>query len=199
MAAPYGSRLLFYTTVLRQARPIVVKLAADRETQTKVNEIVRKITYILLAVIGVLAAALVWLWWSATDLDQKVDFKASLLSPKPNQFLVCPDVYCKDKAHQIAPTYRISKTALRRLWDEMMDRKTGFERLNLADGEDRRHYDKRTDGLGFPDRMTVEFVAVDDETSSLAIYSRSKYGYSDRGFNKARILMLLQDLEKRLP
>lgn len=192
------SSLLFYTTLPRQARPIVVRQAPNRGANFNASETLRKMTYIVLAIVAALTAALVWLWWTATDLDQQVDFKSTVLNPKPNQFLICPDKFCKDTPHQIAPIFKVPMPELQRKWDEMMEQEKGFIRLDMQEGATRRHYHKRTDMLRFPDRITVEFVAVDDTTSSIAIYSRSKYGYSDGGLNQARTLDLLGELETRI-
>ncbi len=154
--------------------------------------------YFIVIVIALLAAVVLWLWWTATDLDKPVDFKQTVLNPKPNQFLLCPAGYCKDQAHQILPAFEIPSDELQKAWDDMMLEKPGYKRLDKADGEARRHYEKRTDGVGFPDRITVEFVPQGDSSSGLAIYSRSKYGYSDGGLNKARVQGLLADLDARL-
>ncbi len=159
---------------------------------------VRKTSYGVAGVVALMAAATVWLWWTATDLDKPVDFKQTVLNPKPNQFLLCPAGFCKDEAHQILPAFEMSSTALQKAWDDMMQEKPDYKRLDRTDGENRRHYDTRTDGVGFPDRITVEFVPQGDSSSGLAIYSRSKYGYSDGGLNNTRVLGLLADLEARL-
>ncbi len=158
----------------------------------------RKMIYFVVSVLALLAAVLLWLWWTATDLDKPVDFKQTVLNPKPNQFLLCPAGFCKDQAHQILPAFEMSSAALQKAWDDMMLEKPGYKRLEKTDGDNRRHYEKRTDRVGFPDRITVEFVPQADNSSGLAIYSRSKYGYSDGGLNKDRMQGLLADLNARL-
>ena len=46
---------------------------------------------------------------------------------------------------------------------------------------------QRTALLRFPDTVWVQLVALDAESSSLAIYSRSNYGYGDFGVNERRV------------
>ncbi len=84
-------------------------------------------------------------------------------------------------------------------WDAMMQKKVDFIRLSKSDKPHRRHYEQRSKLLRYPDRITVEFQARGENTSSLAIYSRSKYGYSDGGVNEARVKSLLQDLKTQFP
>ena len=49
--------------------------------------------------------------------------------------------------------------------------------------------------LRFPDIVTVEFVALGADRSSLAIYSRARYGISDFGTNRRRVLAWLSQVE----
>jgi uncharacterized protein (DUF1499 family) len=41
--------------------------------------------------------------------------------------------------------------------------------------------------LGFPDTIVVRFLDLPDGRSTLAIYSRSRFGESDFGVNHARL------------
>jgi uncharacterized protein (DUF1499 family) len=46
--------------------------------------------------------------------------------------------------------------------------------------------------------VTVEFIPLGPDQSSLAIYSRSRYGHYDFGHNRNRAETWLADLEKLL-
>ncbi|NNF76955.1 MAG: DUF1499 domain-containing protein, partial [Rhizobiales bacterium] len=155
----------------------------------------RKIFHVVLAVPVILVAALIALWWTATDLDRQIDFRKTVLVSTPNQYLMCPPGYCTDKPHMISPVFPVPRTELEKAWDAMMNKKVDFVPLKKSGRPHRRHYEQRSKLLRYPDRITVEFQARDDATSSLAIYSRSKYGYSDGGVNEARVKSLLQDLK----
>ncbi|MCP5082459.1 MAG: DUF1499 domain-containing protein [Alphaproteobacteria bacterium] len=163
------------------------------------NKTVRKILYVVLAMPIILVAVLIGLWWTAADLDRQIDFRKTVLVSTPNQYLVCPPDYCKDKPHMISPVLQVPRAELEKAWDAMMDKKVDFVRLNKSGLPHRRHYEQRSKLLRYPDRVTVEFQIRDDATSSLAIYSRSKYGYSDGGVNEARVKSLLRDLRAQLP
>ncbi len=157
----------------------------------------RRIAGIGLAVTFLVAVG--GLWGTAADLDRAVDFSRSLLIDRPNQFLVCPPGYCKDTPHMTAPTFAMPRQDLVQAWDSLMAENTGFVLLRKNDKSHRRDYEQRTKWLRFPDRLTVEVVALEGGKSSLAIYSRSKYGYSDMGLNEARVSGLLNKLTARLP
>jgi len=56
--------------------------------------------------------------------------------------------------------------------------------------------------LRFPDIVTVEFVALDPHRSSVALYSRARYGKLDFGVNRRRVetwLARLQQLASAVP
>ena len=55
-------------------------------------------------------------------------------------------------------------------------------------------YVQRTPTLKMPDYITVKFIELEEGKSTIAIYSRSRYGYGDMGVNKARITAWLQSL-----
>jgi uncharacterized protein (DUF1499 family) len=48
-------------------------------------------------------------------------------------------------------------------------------------------YVQRSRFWGFPDYVSVRAVDLGDGSSALAIFSRSRYGASDLGVNRARV------------
>jgi uncharacterized protein (DUF1499 family) len=67
-----------------------------------------------------------------------------------------------------------------------------------ADPDDRRFvYIHHSPTFRFPDIITVEFVPLGPNRSSIAIYSRSRYGHYDFGKNRKRVgkwMFLLQKM-----
>jgi uncharacterized protein (DUF1499 family) len=57
-------------------------------------------------------------------------------------------------------------------------------------------YIQRSALFRFPDVITVELVTLAPDRSSLAIYSRSRYGRSDFGVNRRRVLRWLSRLQR---
>ena len=71
----------------------------------------------------------------------------------------------------------------------------------IAGNPDTRQYDymQRSWLFRFPDTVTVRFIALGAGRSTLAVYSRSHYGYSDLGVNQARVRAWLSALNPKDP
>jgi hypothetical protein len=113
---------------------------------------------------------------------------AELRPPLPgNSFLACPPKYCAIPDAMPSPVFDMPWRRLRDYWQEMI---AGDRRLTqvAVDIEDRRFvFIRRSPWLRFPDIVTVEFAVVAPGRSSLAIYSRSRYGRYDFNANRKRI------------
>jgi len=118
-----------------------------------------------------------------------------LRAPLPKvAFLACPPTYCS--ATQMAsPVFEMPWDRLQEYWQEMI----GSQRpmvLVASDLEHRRFvYIQHSPIFRFPDVVTVEFVPLGPDHSSIAVYSRSRYGKYDFAKNRKRVerwLVLLQ-------
>ena len=114
--------------------------------------------------------------------------------PKPS-FLACPPGYCA-AADIASPEFDMPWDQLREYWKEMIAENPAI--LVVSEFEHRRAvYIQRSPIFRFPDIITVEFVALASERSSVAVYSRSRYGRYDFGKNRKRVerwLFLLQEV-----
>jgi uncharacterized protein (DUF1499 family) len=126
---------------------------------------------------------------------EAVDIR-DLRDPIPgNAFLACPPDYCQAMAAS-SPIFSLPAARLVQLWTQMM---TGEPRIVIVTDEPQQHrlvIIQRTPLLRFPDIVTVEFVAIDDNRSSLAVYSRARYGSGDFGTNRRRVLAWLGRIEQ---
>lgn len=128
--------------------------------------------------------------------EAKVDFAALVLADSPNQYLVCPAELCQQaEAHRDSPVYDISAQALKEQWMRMVDKQPRVSAANADDAAMQYDFVQRSALMRFPDTITVRFIPMGEDQSTLAIYSRSKYGYSDLGVNKERIDHWLDQLE----
>jgi len=117
---------------------------------------------------------------------ETVDFAELELTDKPNQYLVCPADFCRADPHAAGPVYEVTAEQLRARWREIA---ATLPRLEfLAEYEDgwQIDYVQRSARFRFPDIITVRFISLPPSRSTLAIYSRSIYGDSDLGVNRAR-------------
>lgn len=111
-----------------------------------------------------------------------------LRSPLPkNSFLACPPGYCSAGEAIASPVFDVPWERLYDYWTEVI---SGEKRVAsvVADTNTRRlFYIQHSPTFRFPDVITVEFVALGPDRSSIAIYSRSRYGESDFGKNRKRV------------
>ena len=119
-----------------------------------------------------------------------------LHSPLPRAaFLTCPAGYCPSVEAVTSPVFDMPWARLHDYWREVVG---GEKRMILvrADPDFRRFvYIQHSPTFRFPDIITVEFVSLSPARSSIAIYSRSRYGEYDFGKNRKRVekwLALLQ-------
>ena len=117
---------------------------------------------------------------------QAVRFETLVLTSKPNQYLVCPPDLCTEaKAHQESPQFDRTADDLRAAFETVV---LGSEAVTkIAESEDTLDVVARTPFVRWPDWVTIRFIPLGENRSTLAIYSRSVYGSSDFGANKRRI------------
>ncbi len=135
--------------------------------------------------------------FAAGDVET-VDF-ATLTPPNdPNWFLVCPPGFCAAAAGTNSPVFDVSAERLRARWREVVAARPRVELL--ADHPDGWQFDyvQRSARFRFPDIVTVLFITVAPERSTLAVYSRSVFGASDFGVNRERIEAWLTFLREGL-
>jgi hypothetical protein len=119
-----------------------------------------------------------------------------LHSPLPKTgFLACPPGYCSKAAAITSPEFNMPWDRLRDYWIEMISGEKRIVRA-VADGGPRQYaYIQHSPVFRFPDIITVEFVPLGPNRSSVALYSRSRYGEYDFAKNRKRVerwLVLLQ-------
>jgi uncharacterized protein (DUF1499 family) len=127
-----------------------------------------------------------------------IDFQTMRRGPKPNQYLVCPLDVCTAKPDRVSPVYPVPVSVLRDHWMAMIARQPRVEQLTVDPDAWQYDFVQRSRLFGFPDTITVRFIPLANDPSTLAIYSRSHYGYADLGVNRRRITAWLSDLDTSL-
>ena len=129
---------------------------------------------------------------------EPVNFGALVLKPTPNQYLVCPEGVCTAAANAMPPVFDVAVEKLEQTWLDLMKDEPNVSQVGK--GPEPRQYDFEalTPLVHFPDTVTVRFLPLDGERSTLAVYSRSHYGKTDFGANEKRIKRWLAALQARL-
>jgi uncharacterized protein (DUF1499 family) len=115
--------------------------------------------------------------------------------PKPG-FLACPPGYCPAAQAIASPVFPMPWERLREYWTEVITGEKHVDTIVTDHGSQRSIYIQHSPTFRFPDIITIEFVQLGPERSSIAIYSRSRYGAYDFGKNRKRVVKWLALLEK---
>ena len=125
---------------------------------------------------------------------EPINFAALVRPTSPNTYLVCPEGFSAAEPDQEAPIFADNLATVIKAWETVVGeqpRMTEVEDLRTEGPQ--RTYVQRTALMGYPDIITVQVIDMDDDHTSLALYSRSQYGYSDMGTNKRRITTMAVD------
>lgn len=116
-----------------------------------------------------------------------VDFATLVRSTTPNDTLACPPDLCSAKTDFVTESVPLSAQELAAKVTATLLAEPRTE-LMMQDAEGRRFvFVQRSRLFRFPDTVNVAIMTVDDSHATLAIYSRSNYGYGDLGVNRARV------------
>lgn len=148
----------------------------------------------IVVILAVLAAAVVVLGQGGV-LDRMlppgapapVDFATLTRPGSPNTYLVAPPGATRAAPDEAPPTFDVPAAQLgRRLLDAVAREPRVTQVWTSAD---RREFQfvQRSALMRWPDVVSVKLIDLDGGRSTLAIYSRSVYGYSDLGVNRARV------------
>ena len=122
---------------------------------------------------------------------------AALRGPlAPNAFLACPVGYCAVAEAVPSPVFALSADRLAAYWTEMIAAEPRLLRIAAEPQQRRSVWLQRSAVFRFPDLVTVEFVALAPDRSSVALYSRARYGRYDFGVNRQRVLRWLSRLQQ---
>ncbi len=129
----------------------------------------------------------------------RIDFPTLERPAKPNTFLMAPVGLCKAAKADLAPP--VFGVAAAKLRQEFLNIVIALPRVSHTLADERGLYDDfvaRSALLRFPDLVSVKFLDLNKGQSTLALYARAVYGYSDLGVNRARSMDWLARLKRVL-
>lgn len=161
----------------------------------------RRIMSIILAtILLVICAGIALFLYSPEDFWRRlagdadlgpVEFETLRKSPKPNQYLVCPDKLCAyQEPDEVSKIYPYPATILK----ERLMAVIGTDIEIVENSDHAIRFIVRTPTMRFPDTVSIRVFDVVGG-SALAIYSRSKLGYMDFRANETRVKRWLAALE----
>ncbi|MCP5085518.1 MAG: DUF1499 domain-containing protein [Rhodobacteraceae bacterium] len=86
-----------------------------------------------------------------------------------------------------SPVFPISTEKLAVEFDNLVMGEPNVTRFAGSPAELHVTYIQRSRRIGYPDYVSVRFIDCADGTSTLAVFSRARYGRSDFGVNRARV------------
>lgn len=135
-------------------------------------------------ILGMLAAC----GGSNAQLDQSLTDLTALERPSsPNTYLACPAGYSTAAIDREMPAYGVPLAQLQETWLNGLAEEPRTEQLAADLPTNRFLYVQRSALIGFPDLIRIDFLATDANGSTVCVYSRSVYGYSDLGVNRERV------------
>jgi len=124
-----------------------------------------------------------------------INFQTLTRSPKPNSCLAAPPDMCPSARTDLTPP--VFSCPAPELFDRLVAHirsQRSWSKLRSDKPSMRLAFIATTALLRFKDDISAEIIAVDKSQSTLAIYSRSRIGYSDLGTNRKRIEKIVRAL-----
>lgn len=114
---------------------------------------------------------------------------------KPNSYRLLPAGMGSQPADAEAPVYPVDSATLATAFDAHAMAQPRTERLAGDVNSLWMTYVQRSRVFGFPDYVSVRFFDLPGGGSSLAVYSRARYGQSDMGVNFKRVQAWVEGLQ----
>lgn len=140
----------------------------------------------------------VWSTIGGAPSSDLVEIASVKKTPKPNQYLMCPDGFCEEVTDQSSPVFNASVEKLRDVLSELEDADNNFSKVNSDANDLRQKYIWRSPFWRFPNLISVELIQLDNERSTIAIYAQAQLGQSDLGANKAFVDELLVKISSKI-
>ena len=116
-----------------------------------------------------------------------VDFATLVRPSSPNTYLVCPKDRCAAAPDEDGPIYAVPPAQLFERARTLLAAEPRTEVVQDQPEALRLVLVQRSFVFRFPDTITIQVFPLPDGNSTLAIYSKSNYGYGDLGVNKDRV------------
>ena len=122
------------------------------------------------------------------------NFQQLILPSTPNFYLACPKDYCNVKSDIYTPVYAVSAESLFNLFNYIIAQEPRTSFVYSIPEQGQYGLTALSQVFPFPDDIAVQFIALSESQSTIAIFSKTRYGYYDFGVNKKRVERWLNKL-----
>ena len=112
-----------------------------------------------------------------------------------NDWLVCPPGTCNEGKEIEIPIFLNNLEELIRTAQKIFNQQPRTKLVSSVPELNQLIFIQRSKIFGFPDTIWVQFLIL-EKGISLAMYSRSNYGYYDFGVNRRRLNTWIEELKK---
>lgn len=119
-------------------------------------------------------------------------------TPKPNQYLVCPDGFCEENIDRASPIFDAPVDKIRQILASIEGKDASLVKVNADTGGMHEKYIMRSPFWKFPNLISVEYIPLENDQSTIAIYAQAQLGQSDLNANKAFIDQLLSEISSQI-
>jgi len=124
-----------------------------------------------------------------------IDFRTLKRPNSPNTFLLAPAGLCANATSDgAAPIFDLSASDLFARVKQFVDARPSWAIADLDETNFKLHIVITSRLLKFKDDLDIDVIHLSDGKSDLAIYSRSRVGYSDLGTNRKRVTQIIDHL-----
>ncbi len=127
-----------------------------------------------------------------------LDFAKIPATRRPNACLACPPHWNRSDGDPVSPVFKAPVERLREVLVRIAAQELRTHLLCLDVQSRQAEFEQRSRILRFPDTTTVAFEPMGGNRSSLAIFSRARYGYWDFAVNRRRVERWLKALGESL-
>lgn len=107
---------------------------------------------------------------------------------KPHSFRMAPPALTEEFVDEPSPVYTANPTLMAKAFDDYVLSQSKTARIAGGPEEGWMTYVQRSPRLNLPDYISVKFIDLNGGKSTIAIFSRSRFGHGDLGVNEARVL-----------
>lgn len=109
---------------------------------------------------------------------------------RPNAFIMRPGT-----GKYPAREYDVDAAVLAQAFDDFVLAQPNVKQLAGGPGAGFTTYVARTPLMGYPDYISVRAVDLGGGRAALVVFSRARFGYSDGGMNRKRMLLWLKEFK----